>query len=430
MVRSASFVFAALLLSPLSGCDNSNSGGTSTTPSSTPSGKPTTTATAAGSATGSPGSKVSCAHPLVVWPALNGDEAQFAKDQAKAFETQSGLQVKVLEVPFDELQKKFIQAVPGGQGPDLLYGPGDWAGTLAEGGFIADLTGKFDATKYLDSTVKAATFKGKVVGVPESFEVVTQFYNSKVFAEAPKSFDDYKTGKTVAGQYGVSWEITEFYRTVAFLHAVGGTLFDDQGNFTLTEEAATKWLSELKKLKDGGAMPKEATREAAKTLFISGKSGAYFSGPWDVADIKKGQTDWKLAKLPKMAGGDAKPFLGSKLFYVSSKSTCTEAALAFVAAFTSAPTEIQWVSKTNPAHLPALKSVYDDPALKDNPATKAFREQSELSVPTPNIPAMGQIWTPAGDALNAVLNQNTAPDAAAKKMVATIKANIEKQKSQ
>jgi maltose-binding protein MalE len=426
MVRSASFVFATLLLSPLSGCDNSNSGGTSSTPSA----KPTAKATAAATATGAAGSKLSCAHPLVIWPALNGDEVQFAKDQGKAFEQQSGLTVKILEVPFDELQKKFIQAVPGGQGPDLLYGPGDWAGTLAEGGFIADLTGKFDASKYLDSTVKAATYKGKLVGVPESFEVVTQFYNTKIFAEAPKSFDDYKAGKTAAGQYGIAWEITEFYRSVAFLHAVGGTLFDDQGNFTLTEEAATKWLTELKKLKESGAMPKEATREAAKTLFIGGKSGAYFSGPWDVADVKKGQTEWKLAKLPKIAGGDAKPFLGSKLFYVSSKSTCAEAALAFVASFTSAPVELQWVQKTNPAHLPALKTAYDDAALKDNPATKAFREQAETSVPTPNIQAMGQVWTPGGDALNAVLNQNTAPEAAAKKMVATIKANIEKQNKQ
>jgi arabinogalactan oligomer / maltooligosaccharide transport system substrate-binding protein len=175
-------------------------------------------------------------------------------------------------------------------------------------------------------------------------------------------------------------------------------------------------------------MPKEVTREAAKALFIGGKSGAYFSGPWDVADIKKGQTEWKLAKLPQVSGNDAKPFLGVKLLYISSKSTCQEAALAFAASFTNAQTELSWVTKTNPAHLPAWKSTYDDAALKDNPATHGFRSQAESSVPFPNIPAMGQVWTPAGDALTAVLNQGTAPDAAAKKMIATIKENIQKQK--
>jgi maltose-binding protein MalE len=41
---------------------------------------------------------------------------------------------------------------------------------------------------------------------------------------------------------------------------------------------------------------------------------------------------------------------------------------------------------------------------------------------------MGQVWSPAGDALNAVLNQHTEPAAAAKQMVTTIKENIQKQK--
>src|SRR5262249_54382912 len=154
------------------GCESNNSGSSS---SSTPSAKPTGTGTPVGTATGAAGSKLSCAHPLVLWPALTGDEVQLAKGQGQAFEQDSGGQGKLLEVPFDDLQKKFIQAVPGGQGPDLLYGPADWAGTLTEGGFIADLTGKFDTSKYLDSTVKAATFKGKLMGVPESFEVVTQY---------------------------------------------------------------------------------------------------------------------------------------------------------------------------------------------------------------------------------------------------------------
>jgi arabinogalactan oligomer/maltooligosaccharide transport system substrate-binding protein len=259
---------------------------------------------------------------------------------------------------------------------------------------------------------------------------VTQYYNTKLFPEGVKSLDDLKAaaGKAAAGQYGLAYDITNFYFSVAFLHAVGGNLFDDQGNFALTEEAATKWLTELKKVKETGNMPKEVTGEAAKALFTGGKSGAYFSGPWDVADIKKGGGDWKLGKLPQVAGGDAKPFLGVKLLYVSSKSTCTEAALAFAESFTSAQTELAWVKKTNPAHLPAFKAAYDDAALKDNAATQGFRSQAETSVPFPNLPAMGQVWTPAGDALNAVLNQGTAPDAAAKKMVSVIKENIQKQK--
>lgn len=422
MNHRASFTMGAACISVLlaqSGCTKPDSPGA-----------PASSAASSTAPTDPKAQKAMCAHPLVIWPSLNIEETQYLKAQAKAFEKDTGTSAKFLDVPFGELQKKFIQAVPGGQGPDILIGPNDWAGTFSEGGFIADLSGKVDASRFLDATVKAATYKGKLLGVPESFEIVTQYYNADLAPAGNKSLDEVKAlgARVLKGSYPLAYDIGNFYHSVAFLHAAGGSVLDAEGNVAITEEAATKWLKALKELKEKANLPKEVTGEAAKALFMSGKSASYFSGPWDVSDVIKSKVNWKIGKMPQLDGNDARPFLGVKLFYISSKSDCVPAALAFAEKFVSAASEVELVKSVNPAHLPAAKAAHEDPALKDNATIQGFRAQAESSVPFPNSPAMGPIWTPANEAIGAVLNQGVEPAAAAKKMVETIKANIQKQK--
>src|SRR6185295_2515913 len=108
MEHRATFVLATLFVMSLPACQSQSSGGGST---------PTPSAAAPTGSTTPASSKLGCSHPLVLWPSLKGDELQFAKDQSKAFEQKTSIQVKLLDVPFDDLQKKYIQAVPSGQGP-------------------------------------------------------------------------------------------------------------------------------------------------------------------------------------------------------------------------------------------------------------------------------------------------------------------------
>jgi arabinogalactan oligomer / maltooligosaccharide transport system substrate-binding protein len=414
--------FLLALLLALTGCKDQGSAGPSASSSSA-------VASASASA-GAKGTKLTCAHPLVIWPSLSTDETQFLKNQAKAFEKATSVKATFLDVPLGELQKKFIQSVPGGQGPDILIGPSDWAGVLSEGGFVVDLTGKVDVSKFIDATVKAATYKGKLFGVPESFEVVTQFYNTAIAPVGNVSFDEMTALRpnVPEGSYVLAYDIGDFYHSVAFLHAVGGRVFDAAGNFAITEGAATKWLTTLKEFKEKASMPKEVTGEAAKALFLSGKISSYFSGPWDVSDIMKSNVKWKITKLPKIEGSSALPFLSVKVFYLSSKSDCIDAALAFAEMFVGAESEAKLVKTVNPAHVPASKAAHDDPALITSLAIQGFRAQAAFSVPFPNNPDMGQVFPPANEAISAVLNQGVDPAVAAKKMIETIKASIQKQK--
>ena len=75
--------------------------------------------------------------------------------------------------------------------------------------------------------------------------------------------------------------------------------------------------------------------------------------------------------------------------------------------------------------IPPVKSVMEDPIIKDNEAAKAVATQSENGIPMPNIPEMQEVWKPAGDALQLVVTDKEAPKAALDSAVKQIKGNIE-----
>ncbi|YAR63210.1 hypothetical protein ACUIAK_08990 [Bacillus cytotoxicus] len=75
--------------------------------------------------------------------------------------------------------------------------------------------------------------------------------------------------------------------------------------------------------------------------------------------------------------------------------------------------------------IPPVKSVMEDPIIKDNEAAKAVATQSESGIPMPNIPEMQEVWGPAGDALQLIVTNKQEPKIALDEAVKQIKGNIE-----
>jgi arabinogalactan oligomer/maltooligosaccharide transport system substrate-binding protein len=368
-----------------------------------------------------------CPRPLVIWPATGDNEDAYLLDLGRQFQQQSGVGLELLDMPFDDILRKYVTAVPSGKGPDILLGPSDWTGLLGEGGYVVDLTGKYDTGRFLENTVEAATYQGQLWGVPKSFEVVAQYYNADLLEQPAESFDTLKqlSPGLAGGNYALAYDITNFYFSAPFLYAVGGELFDENGEFVLTEEAATAWLTELRDLQNEAALPREVTSESANALFRGDNSATFFSGPWEVEGFRELGFNWKVANLPAVNGQPARPFLGTKVMFISSTSPCQQAALDFIEFSTQPEQEVAWVRDVNAAYLPAARAPYEDPVLAESEAVQSFLQQAETSVPFPNAPGVGQIWTPGLDALTAVLNQGADPATAARQMVETIRENLE-----
>lgn len=57
---------------------------------------------------------------ITVWTHYGGPELTWLKQQAETFKKTSGTQVEVVEVPFGDIQNKFILGAPQGQASDLI----------------------------------------------------------------------------------------------------------------------------------------------------------------------------------------------------------------------------------------------------------------------------------------------------------------------
>ncbi|MBN1485199.1 MAG: extracellular solute-binding protein, partial [Chloroflexia bacterium] len=179
--------FLALFGTIIAGC------GPTATPTTAP--EPTTAVqpTAKGPEPTKPPAQVSAT--IVLWHAWTGAEETVLKDIVADFQAANpNITVDLLAVPFDQLQSKYTTEAGAGGGPDLLIGPTDWVGPLAEAGLLAKLDDLVASIvgDYLPATVDALRWQGDLYGFPESFEAVAMFYNTDLVETPPTTVDELK----------------------------------------------------------------------------------------------------------------------------------------------------------------------------------------------------------------------------------------------
>ena len=73
--------------------------------------------------------------------------------------------------------------------------------------------------------------------------------------------------------------------------------------------------------------------------------------------------------------------------------------------------------------IPPRKDLLEDPVIKDDPVVNGFAQQASRGTPMPNVPEMGQVWEPIGNAITFVAQEKALDDA-----VKMIREKIQAQK--
>lgn len=345
------------------------------------------------------------AKPITVtlWHAWTGAEETVLKEVVGRFMSKNpNVTIKLLQVPFDQLQNKFTTEAGAGGGPDILIGPTDWVGPLAEAGLIrpldeavADVIGDF-----MPTTVEALKWQGKLYGFPESFECVAMYYNTSLIETPPKNTDELKA---VAAEKGVGLN-TGFYFAFGWIPAFGGQLFDENFKCILDQGGTVDALNFLAELAQSPGVQATDDYNKLEALFKAEQVAIIFNGPWASGDYVDALGADKVAvapfPVPTATGKPAGPFLGVKHFMFSANSDEEhfQAALAFVKYVTSP--EISALLMNRAGHLPANMKV-EVPA--DNVIVNGFIEQAKTATPFPNVKEMGAVWTPGGDMIKKVI---------------------------
>ncbi|RIK30027.1 MAG: hypothetical protein DCC52_06880, partial [Chloroflexi bacterium] len=207
---------------------------------------------------------------LKLWHGQTGAEADALAEAVKKFEAANpGTTVELLAVPFDQLKNKFTTEASTGGGPDLLVGPKDWIGELAQADLIApldDMAADAGLNNLNKAAVDANKFQGKTWAFPESTEAVALWYNTDKVKNLPKdSTELLKLAEEVG--LGVN---TGFYHSMGIISGYGGKIFDDQQKCILDQgDGTVKALEWLKTAK--GWMPRSKMAISAWSLMVPGR---------------------------------------------------------------------------------------------------------------------------------------------------------------
>jgi arabinogalactan oligomer / maltooligosaccharide transport system substrate-binding protein len=200
---------------------------------------------------------------LEVWESY-GVEQDFMKYAAKEFEkkyAKYNVKINYSETDGVKTVEKMSLAVQGNTGADVYMLPHDRLGQAINAGIIMPNLVSADIIKdnFMPAAVQAATgADGKIYGFPLSIETYGLFYNKKYFPTAPKTFKEIiKVGKQMTdrdkNQYGIFFDVCNFYFSYCFLAMDGGYVFGNNGyninDIGLNNKGAIQGLQSMLTLK-------------------------------------------------------------------------------------------------------------------------------------------------------------------------------------
>jgi len=369
---------------------------------------------------------------LVLWHGWTGAEADTLNNVVLPAWTAAmpNVTVEALAVPFDQLKNKFSTDAASGGGPDLLIGPLDWVGELADGELIAPLDEMATAEvtgAYIPAVVDALKFIDMLYGMPESFETVALYYNTDLVPTAPTTMAEVKemSAAMAEGVYGLAL-LSGFFHVAGFMFGFGGQLFDAENKSVINSPETVEFLTWMQQFTTEVGLFQQNDDAAISSLFKEAKAAMVVNGPWALGDYQTalGEDKVGVAPLPLISEkGDAqpKPFLGVKHIMMSSNVEGDQATLAFeFMKFFTGPESAGPLAEMA-GHLPASTSV----DVSADPIAQAFIAQGENVTPMPSIPEMGQVWEPAGQMITTVLSGDATPEEAAAEAEETINSAIE-----
>lgn len=355
------------------------------------------------------------AQGLTIWTHFADGDLEWLQEQATSFETAFGTPVDIVKVDLGEIKQKMLLSAPEGEAADLVVPiPHDQIGEMAVGGVLADMS-SFATDNYLsdlNGQAKVAfTFNNKLFGLPMYVEGPALIVNKDLVGDIPESMEAMIAAAqelTTDETSGFLYDIGNFYFSYVWINSMGGYVFgrDDAGDLDasdlgLDNEGAISGISMIKDLRhEYGLIPEGTDYGIADGQFIDGNVAMTYNGPWAIGNYKDAGIDLAVMPLPATEDGtEFSGFMGVQGILMNEFSTNKIDAANFAKWVTRPSAQIELALNTGkiPSSNNAAAEVADDPVIS------GFSAALTNAVPMPNIPEMGNVWGPMGDALTVVL---------------------------
>jgi multiple sugar transport system substrate-binding protein len=297
--------------------------------------------------------------------------ATFTQTLIDAYNASHKNKVKLTVIPNDSYQQKVGSAAGGKQLPDILASDVVYAPNYASKGLYADLTAKVQALGLTDKLapghVKAASYQGKLYGVPHDIDLSALFYNKVLFTKAgldpekpPTTMDEvYQDAKKISALggkshgyfFGGSCPGCMLFTTWPMIWASGQTVLNDAGTqSTITNDAASKIYALYRKMYDEKIVPNSVKSESGATWtadFSNGLIGLQPLGATSLQTIKEGpDLQVGVAPIPGLTGGSSS-FVGGDVVGISANSSHVGPAWDFISWTLSDAAQVDVIAKSH-----------------------------------------------------------------------------------
>jgi len=348
---------------------------------------------------------------LTVWTTFQDQSLDWLREQAASFTAGFGVDVNIVRLEVNELKQQALLSAPQGEAGDIFVGvPHDQIGEMAVGGVLADMTGYATAAYLADLGEQARlayTVNGRLFGLPMFVEGPALVVNNDLVPQVPATYEATMAlaqELTTADTFGFMHDITNFYFSYGWIHTFGGYVFgrDASGSLVPTDvgldnEGAVAGGEALKDLRfEYGLIPSGTSFDVANGLFVDGALAMIYTGPWSISQYREAGRDVSVHPVPPLADGTPfSGFMGVQGALVNQFSTAKVEAANFAKWLTRSDAQVSLarLSGRIPASISALGQVTDDPIIA------GFGAALLNSEPMPNIPEMGAVWSPMGNAL-------------------------------
>lgn len=340
-------------------------------------------------------------------------------------------------IPYDELRKKLLAAIAGGETPDLLRADIIWVPEFAEQGALAKLDEAIpDFASYKDrfyaGPLATNFYQDHYYGLPLDTNTRVIFFNPAILKEAGVD----AAPKTVAEFAAACAKIKALNKPDTFCYAEGGTgawnvlpwIWSNGGNITdptftkatgfLNSKGTVAAVTMLRDMLKDGTLSPSILGGGLQTSEAIGKNqvGMIIDGPWMPPIFKEQFPDLKYDLAPIPAGdGGSSSVVGGEDIVLFEKSQNKDAALAFLQFVLEEP---QQIAMGATGQMPVLKSLTGNSALP--PYFAVFQKQLETANPRTPSPAWPKIDETIGNAVQEVLRGEKEPQAALDAAAATV----------
>ncbi len=343
-----------------------------------------------------------------------GREGEVVAQMIPEFERRSGIRVEVQQIPWSAAHEKLLTAFVGDSTPDVAQVGNTWIPEFEALRAVEELTARVAVSKsidqrdYFDGIWATNMIRGRVYGIPWYVDTRVLFYRTDLLANAgfpsgPRTWSEWREAMKklrAAGHYGILLPTDEWPQPVILALQAGSPLVDDSGHAVFKDRRFYEGFDfYVQMFRDQYAPVYSRTQVANRYLqFAQGDFAMLITGPWEIGEFRtrlpaEQQHLWMTAPLPAR---DGTPFPGVSLAGGSSLvvfrgSKKKDAAWKLVEYLSEPAQQIRFFELMR--NLPARKSAWSAPVIRDDKHLRAFRTQLERVTPTPQIPEWEQLAT-------------------------------------